>query len=789
MGGPRLCAAHDRSSRCVERGCRQTGAGRGRPRQLLGIRGEPGLGKSRLAAEILRLGAAQGFALYGGECESYGANSSYLVWQPIWRGLFGIDGGWSTAQQLAALTDGLAAIHATFPTRAPLLGPVLNLAIPENAFTSALSPRLRKTLLEELLVDCLRAFAQQQPLLIVLEAAQWVDPLSYELWEAIAPAIVDLPVLLVFASRLQQHETRLRADQARALAHYAEVQLAPLTPAEAADFMARKVAQLLGRATPLPSQLVDLVTTQAEGNPFYLEELLTYLHTRGVDFQDSAALAQVELPDSLQRLTLSLLDQFSESQKITLKVASVIGRLFRAAWLAGVYPELGDASRIRGDLELLHQRDLLLSEPTAPELVYRFRQVITQSVTYESLPHALKSVLHEQIGEFIEQTYPDAIDQYLDLLAYHYDRSANAAKQRHYLWLAGEAAQNEYANAVALDYFRRLLIILPTSKQGAVQLKLGQIEDTVGRYAAAEEHFQAALTLATQEQDRALVAQCQIAQGELHRKQSQYEEAAACFGAAQTIAEQIGDEAGVAKALVCAGSLALYRGDYAAAHDRYTQGLAIRRRLDDQSQVANTLSDLAIAVANQGDLAQSGQLFAESLAIRRTLGDQWGVANSLNNLGELALMQEQYAAAHPYLEEAVTIYRAIGDRWSLGNTVLTLGNVLRAQGDYQAAYPLYQESLQIYRGLGDRRSLAYLLESMGGLLSLQGESVRALRLAGAAAALRDQLQTPLSPAEQTQLDQALEPARQALGAGAAAAWESGRALTLEDAVAEALGSG
>ncbi|MEZ4713402.1 MAG: tetratricopeptide repeat protein [Caldilineaceae bacterium] len=754
--------------------------------QLLGIRGEPGLGKSRLVAEILRLGAEQGFALYGGECESYGANSSYLVWQPIWRGLFALDGGWSAAQQVAALLDGLRRIHPTFPVRAPLLGPALNLAIPENEFTSSLSPRLRKTLLEELLVDCLRAFAQQRPLLIVLEACQWMDPLSFELWEALAPTIAELPVLLLFASRLQQNETRLRADQARALAHYAELQLAPLTPAEAADFVAQKVAHLLSRATPLPAQLVDLVTAQAEGNPFYLEELLTYLHTRGVDFQDSAALAQVELPDSLQRLTLSLLDQFSESQKITLKVASVIGRLFRAAWLAGVYPELGDASRIRGDLALLHQRELLLSEPMAPELVYRFRQVITQSVTYESLPHALKRVLHEQIGDFIEQTYADATDQYLDLLAYHYDRSANAEKQRHYLWRAGEAAQAEYANAVALDYFGRLLAVLPPPEQGAVQLKLGQVQDTLGRYAEAEEHFQAALTLTAQGDQRALMAQCQIALGELRRKQSQYEAAAAYFEQAQTLAEQIGDAAGLAKALVCAGSLALYRGDYAAAHARYTQGLAIRRRLDDQSQVANTLSDLAIAVANQGDLAQSGQLFAESLAIRRTLGDQWGVANSLNNLGELALMQEQYAAAHPYLEEAVTIYRAIGDRWSLGNTVLTLGNVLRAQGNYGAAYPLYQESLQIYRGLGDRRSLAYLLESLGGLLSLQGAAARALRLAGAAAALRDQLQTPLSPAEQTQLDQALAPARQALGEAAAAAWASGQALTLEQAMAEAL---
>jgi tetratricopeptide (TPR) repeat protein len=519
-----------------------------------------------------------------------------------------------------------------------------------------------------------------------------------------------------------------------------------------------------------------------------LEELLTYLHYRGVDFESSTALTTVELPDSLQRLILTLLDQFSESQKTTVKVASVLGRLFRAAWLAGIYPELGDPSQIQADLALLHQQALLLRDPTEPELVYLFRQVITQSVTYESLPHALKTLLHEQIGQFIEQRDPAAVDQYLDLLAYHYDRSANREKQRYYLRRAGVAAQASYANVAALDYFTRLLPLLPEEEQGAVRLKIGQIHDTVGRYAQAEEQLQAALTLAAHHNDHALLAHCQIALGELHRKQSRYAEAAACFAQAQALAEDIGDEAGVAKALVCAGSLALYRGDYAAAHSNYTHGLTLRRRLNDQSQIANTLSDLAITVANQGDLAQSAQIFAESLALRRALDDQWGVANSLNNLGELALMQESYAAARRYLEEAVTIYRTIGDKWSLGNSVLTLGNVLRAHGDYPAAYPLYQESLQIYRELGDQRALAYLLESIGGLLSLQnGDAMRAIRLAGAAASLRRRLKTPLSPAEQSQLDQALAPARARLGDSMAATlWQAGGQLSVEQAMKEAL---
>ena len=753
--------------------------------QILSLVGEAGLGKSRLLAEIIGVAMAAGFTVYGGECESYGVNSSYLVWQPIWRGLLGIDADWRLTRQIAVLQSKMRTINPTGVTRLPLLGVVLNIDIPDNEVTRSLDAKLRKSLLEALLVDCLRAEVRQTPLVLVLEACQWLDALSYDLLEAIALAMPDLPLLIVTTYR-PQDETRERAVRARTLPHYSEIFCAPLSPAEAAQFIDLKVTQLLGTTAAIPPTLVERLTNQAEGNPFYLEELITYLHYRGVDFQDDVALEQVELPDSLQRLVLSLIDQLSESQKITVKVASVIGRLFRAAWLYGIYPELGDPTRVHADLETLYQQELTLPEPNTPELTYLFRQVITQGVTYESLPHALKAVLHEQIGAFIEQSYPDALEQYLDLLAYHYDRSTNQEKQRYYLRKAGEAAQANYANSAAIDYFERLLPLLAEAEQGEILLRLGEIFDTIGDYQQADLRFRAALTQAEAQTDLGLQAQCRIALGELRRKQSHYDEAAIYFTEAQQVAEQIGDQAGMAKALVCTGSLALYQGNYATAERCYAQSLAIRRQLDDWPNIAKVLNNMAITAANQGNFTQARYLFEESLVIRRQLQDRWAVATSLNNLGQLALDQQDYYEAHTYLAEAVSSQRMLGDKWMLGNSLVNLGNALRGLGDYVGAYPLYIESLQINRELGDRWMLAYLLENIGLLLALQQEGIRALQLVGAAATLRAALNTPLSATEQGQLDNTLAPVRQALGATAITAWETGKAMSLEQAIATAL---
>jgi adenylate cyclase len=753
--------------------------------QVVGVTGEAGLGKSRLVAEIIAAAGERQFTLYGGECESYGINSSYLVWQPIWRAFFGLDGAWPHERQVEHLQSRLESINPTFPARLPLLDVVLNLELPDNDLTQTLDARLRKELLQALLVDCLRSEARHTPFLFVLEACQWLDPLSLELLETIGKAIVDLPVLLLVAFRPLERQ-RLELTAVRSLLHYSELELRPLTATEAGRLVQLKLAQVAGEEAKVPASLVERLATQAEGNPFYLEELITYLHLRRIDFADARALETVELPDSLQRLVLTLVDQLSESEKITVKVASVLGRVFRAAWLHGAYPELADPTRIQNDLESLRHQELMNLEPAEPELVYLFRQVITQGVTYESLPFSVRAILHEQIGLFIEQSYADTINHYLDLLAHHYDRSTNQEKQRHYLLKAGEAAQANYANVSAIDYFQRLLHALEPEQQGPILLKLGQVFDTVGHYEEADNSLRAALALAERQGDSLLQIQCQIALGELRRKQSRYEEAAHSFAWAQTAAEQAGDPAGVAKALICAGSLYLYQGDTARAQECYTQSLAIRRQLDDLPNISNVLNNTAITAAIQGDFSSARTLFEESLAIRRQLHDRWGVTNSLNNLGQLALDLEAYDDARAYLEEAVTGLREIGDRWSLGNALVTLGNAVRGQQDYPAAYPLYQESLQIYRTLGDRRMLSYLLENIGALLALQGDGERALQLVGAAAALRSALGTPLSTAEQAQLDEVLDPVRQTLGAAAASAWTTGHALALDAAINLAL---
>ena len=180
---------------------------------------------------------------------------------------------------------------------------------------------------------------------------------------------------------------------------------------------------------------------------------------------------KIELPDSLHTLILSRIDQLSEREKTTLRVASIVGRLFRAEWLTGYYPTLGALPQVQDDLEQLHQLDITPLDTPEPELAYLFKHIVTHEVTYESLPFATRAQLHEQLAKYLE-----GIAAPVDTIAHHYGQSNNQAKQREYWQKAGEAAQEAFANDAALDYFAKLLPLLnDPNEKIELHLKRGEL--------------------------------------------------------------------------------------------------------------------------------------------------------------------------------------------------------------------------------------------------------------------------------------------------------------------------
>jgi predicted ATPase/serine/threonine protein kinase len=282
-------------------------------------------------------------------------------------------------------------------------------------------------------------------------------------------------------------------------------------------------------------------------------------------------------------------------------------------------------------------------------------------------------------------------------------------------------------------------------------------------------------------------ARALFAAGVLAAEQGDYVSADALLRESLDISRELRDQQGAAVSLNALAVNARDRGDFATARSLFEDSLALWRELGDQKAVARSLSNLASVVKMQGDYASARSLYGECLLIFQGLGDRTGVAWSMNNQGDVAHDQGDSATARTLYEGALSIFRELGDRWGIAGTLADLGSLAREQGNCASARSLYRESIKVFRELEHKRGIARLLECFACSAAVEQEAERSLRLAGAAAALRQNIGAPLTMAEQAKLEGSLQAARQALtNTAGTTAWLEGWALPVEKAIDEVL---
>jgi predicted ATPase len=254
------------------------------------------------------------------------------------------------------------------------------------------------------------------------------------------------------------------------------------------------------------------------------------------------------------------------------------------------------------------------------------------------------------------------------------------------------------------------------------------------------------------------------------------------------IYRELGDKQGMLVTLNALGVVHCAQGDYAAARTRFEESLSIAKELDDRFALSHALINLGNALGLAGDVSLARSLFKQSMDLFRELGDCAGIASALDHLGDLALDQGDYSGAENLYEEATSLFRGIGDEWGVAHSLKSLGNAARDRGDYAKAEYFYKEGLNIFREMRRTLSMAQVLEAFVCCAAVEHKWTSALTLAGAAAALRRTVGTPLPLQEKLLLEAALESARQETGHRlAASCWNEGWAMLPDAAIDYALG--
>ena len=242
----------------------------------------------------------------------------------------------------------------------------------------------------------------------------------------------------------------------------------------------------------------------------------------------------------------------------------------------------------------------------------------------------------------------------------------------------------------------------------------------------------------------------------------------------------------MASALIKLANAATEEGDYQTTSGFLEEALAIWRELGDQHGTARALISLGHAALRAGDSRQANARLEEALALSRELGDTRSMGFELSGLSEAALRQHDYARAARLGEESLALRRQLSNKWGVGVSLGTLGWVAMRQGDLPRAMAQWRESLDVRQEIGDMGGSAWCLERLAEVARARQQPERAVRLLGAAEALRASIGSVIDPVDQPEYENHRASLRAEIGETRfAAAWDDGRVMTLEQAVAQA----
>lgn len=462
---------------------------------MLVIEGEPGLGKSQLAAELLaNARGADVLALFGAG-EAVEEATPYFAWRAVMQQSFDSNPNESRDALRARVMEILQ--RENFARHAPLLNAILALDFPENDLTAQMSAPVRADNLHALVAHLLQARAQAQPLLLVLDDAQWLDSASWLLLRYLKRHIQPQFQLLTLrppGTPLPTYYTELVNTEGAQW-----IELAPLT----GDTTSTLVAQHLD-VNELAADLAALIRERAEGNPFFSIELAYALRdaqlikvTNGhAQLAPEVDLAQLTLPDTIQGVITSRIDRLAPSQQLALKVASVIGRVFAYRLLRDVEPVEAYKQDLSDDLESLSQLDLTELQTPEPQLAYHFKQLITQQVAYNLMLFAQRRELHCSVAEWYEVAHAENLAPFYPLLAYHWEQAENRDKTIAYAERAGKDALAASAYKEAVGFFQRVraLDAETYAVDDAVRARRARVERMLGEAYRRWGHLEEART-------------------------------------------------------------------------------------------------------------------------------------------------------------------------------------------------------------------------------------------------------------------------------------------------------
>ena len=660
--------------------------------QVVGIVGEPGMGKSRLLYEFHhRLRARHPSVTYvEGQCMSYGQATPYLPVRTILQQLCGLTFGDGPEVITAKVHQCLQAVELAAPAEALYLLHLLEVEGDMDVLAQQTPHTIKARTFEALQQMCCQR-PRRQPLVVAIENVHWIDATSAEFLTALVEGVAGSALLVLLTYRPGYHASWIDKSYATQLS------LRRLSRQESLAI----VDAVLSTAR-LPIRLLETLLEKAAGNPFFLEELARSLVER------ETPVASLPVPNTIHAVLAARIDRLPPPQRQLLQTAAVLGMEVPATLVHRV-TALSE-EELHTHLRALQAAEFLYETRRVPELAYTFKHVLTQEVAYGSLLPERRRALHAQIVETIEQLPPDCLTDQVERLALHAVRGTVWDKAVSYCRLAGAKAAGRSALREAAAAFEQALEALQhlpdcdATRALAIDLRfdLRNALHPLGEHEQILDHLRQAEPLAEALGDRRRLGQLAVYMAACLRLLGDPDGSLAAAQRVLALAESLGDIGLQVVANACLGELYLYTlNDYlqgAKAFSRNVEilhGPLLREHFGGSLvQSVNSRACLAVCLAELGAFAEGWVHSEEALRLAEGVEHPYSLAQACATVGHFYLRQGALPQALRVVERGLVLSDTVHLPVTIYRCNVLLGIAYALSERVPEALPLLEQALE-----------------------------------------------------------------------------------------------
>ena len=693
----------------------QAKAGHG---QIVGVLGEPGLGKSRLFYEF-KLTSQSGCLVLEAFAVSHGQNSPYLPLIELLKTYFQIDPTDDERARKEKINGKVITLDRSLEDTLPYLLSLLGIEDKPSSLQQ-MDAQIRRQRTFEALKKLFLRESLNQPLILVFEDLHWIDSETQGFLDTLTDSVASANLLLLVNYRPEyRHEWGQKT-------YYTQLHLSPLGKREREELL----TFLLGDDASLDS-LKPRILDKTEGTPFFLEEVVQTLVEEGVltgergQYRQEQDRTDLHIPATVQGILASRIDRLAGAEKELLQQLSIIGRQFPASLVKQIVSQTED--EIYRLLSSLQTKEFVYAQPAFPEVEYVFKHALTQEVAYGTVLQEQRKAVHERTGQAIEVLHTDNVDDHYSELAHHYSRSDNTEKAVEYLSLAGTQATQRSAPADAVTHFTQALEILKTlpvtpecmQRELMLQVSLGAAL-YITKSGASSEVERALLRgeeLCQHVEDRPEHSAVLFALHRFYATTGEFRRSAEVAQRHLRIAQRLDAPTFLLSAHVASGAAELWLGEFVSARTHLEEAAARYDPQQHEALIALYADDFgvvsgifgAFALWSLGYPTQAVARLEETMPLAELLSHPFSIGETLFFGAIVYQARGEVAAVRKRCEAALAVSEENGFPFMMVGSTLVLGWARAQQGEVETGIAQMREGLAAWKATGARLWQPYFL--------------------------------------------------------------------------------